>query len=144
MLRYDLKFIDGEAEPNTYKIIFLIAKDNGEALQIHGAKALLALRVSTQVPMSYAYYTSGKTRVLKVGPGSVPVRFIHVNPMILQHRRIIVEAALSAAWFEGKTRFNVKTAKKIQDALTDEQFDTLLKSDMPKWMREAFVKSLAF
>jgi hypothetical protein len=60
----------GNVMPDVSSVIEVIAKDHGEIIQVHGAEAARRFKLSTQMPTTPVYYTSG-----------LPVKFVPETSM---------------------------------------------------------------
>lgn len=121
--------------PSILDVINFICKKNKEIIQVHGGIAANRLRLSTQVPLTYVFYTSGYSRTLYLR-GSL-VKFIHTDDKrILQHVGTNVGLAISAMYFFGKNIVDEDMVKKIKDYLTVKEYEQLKKSELPVWMKK--------
>ena len=129
----------GEAPPSVYDVVKLIAKNNRETLQVHGAEAALLFSLSTQVPLIDVFHTSASSRTLVVC--NLTVKMIHTsNRRLLQFAGTTVGLALSALWYVGRDYVNAAVVSQIKSCLTDEDFKRLQSADMPLWMKTALNK----
>jgi len=48
--------------------------------------------------------------------------------------------ALSALWYLGRNNINAEVIRRIEEGLSEEEFETLRSSRMPAWMSEAFAQ----
>ncbi|SDU13654.1 hypothetical protein SAMN05216296_1981 [Pseudomonas pohangensis] len=119
------------------KVVDLIAK--GETLQVHGARAANIMGLSTQVPMSSIYLTSGRSRTLLIRNKTVEFRHASSRKLLLAGRRAGV--ALTAMWYLGKAEVTPRLVGKIRRKLGAEEFEALKSviNDMPAWMRAAML-----
>ncbi|MFA6038310.1 MAG: DUF6088 family protein [Legionellales bacterium] len=126
----------GKVSPEISKIINLIAKKNGETIQLHGAVAANQFKISTQVPIQPVYYTSGTTRVIRIG--ELKVKFIHTsNHQRLQCAGKKIGNILALLWYLGKEQLNTSILNKIRKGMSKKEFETLRACSMPAWMSEA-------
>src|SRR3989344_5217651 len=72
----------GTVMPGTQQVLEVIAKKHGETIQVHGAEAARRFKLTTQVPTTPVFYTSGPNRELKIGNLTVKLR--HVSPRKLR------------------------------------------------------------
>ena len=128
----------GSVMPDVAKVVEVMAKDHGETIQVHGAEAARRFKLSTQVPTSPVFYTSGPSRVLKVGNLTVKLKHASHRKLYLAGKRPGV--ALSALWYLGKNNVNASVVSAIRKGLTTEEFATLKHTDMPGWMADALEK----
>jgi hypothetical protein len=122
----------GSVMPDVAKVVEVIARDHGETIRVHGAEAARRFKLSTQVPTTPVFYTSGSSRELKVG--NLTVKLLHAS-----HRKLRLAGkrpglALSALWYLGKDNVNASVVGAIRAGLSAEEFETLKSTDMPGWM----------
>ena len=121
--------------PSAWEIVKLIARQNRQTLQIHGANAVRMFGLSTQMPLVPIYYTSGPSRSYQFGKGEV--RLIHAPPFVMQHAGTEVGTAISALFYLGKEGATAGCITAIQNALKPADQITLMTCKMPRWMRRA-------
>jgi hypothetical protein len=127
----------GKVMPDVSQVIQVIAKDSGETIQVHGAEAVRRFKLSTQMPTTPVFYTSGPTREIRIG--NLKVKLIHTsNQRRLQHAGEKPGLALSALWYLGKENVNSEVVRRLEEGLSDEEFEILSTSRMPEWMRQVF------
>jgi hypothetical protein len=134
-MRPKLSTYVGWVRPSPITIMHILAKANGETIQIHGAEAVRRLGLSTQMQVVPVYYTSGRTR--EINAGNAVVRLNHVSSDRLQHAGNKVGLALTALYYLGKDGACPHALSKIADTLSPDELTTLLACSMPKWMRAA-------
>ncbi|WP_238474348.1 DUF6088 family protein [Pseudomonas cavernae] len=121
--------------PNAWEVVSVIARQNRQALQIHGANAVRRFGLSTQMPLIPIYCTSGPSRSVFIGKGEV--RLVHAAPMVMQHAGSEVGTAISALFYLGKNGSTPECIAAVKKALRPEDLTTLMACKMPKWMRKA-------
>jgi len=127
----------GKVMPGTREIVTALAEARGERLQIHGAEAVLALGLTTQVPMKSMYYTNGRNRTLQVGRQEVLLK--HAAPRLLTFSQGPVGMAFSALWYLGSRQVTSETLETIRGKLTPSEFMELRCSlQLPPWLVVAF------
>lgn len=131
------QYVGKNVRPSPTTVMRVIAKSNGETIQIHGSEAVRRLGLSTQMQMRPTFYTSGSTRELKVG--NAVVRLQHVSRDRLQHAGTNVGLALSALHYIGKEGLSAQVVCKITNSLSGEELSKLKACRMPGWMRSALV-----
>src|SRR5260370_138949 len=57
----------GQVMPEASKVAQAIANAHGETIQVHGAEAARLLGLTTQMPLQSLFYTSGRSREIKLG-----------------------------------------------------------------------------
>jgi hypothetical protein len=127
----------GNVMPAVSRVVEVIAKDRGETIQVHGAEAARRFKLSTQMPTTPVYYTSGPTREIRIG--NLKVKLMHTSSgRKLQHAGEKPGLALSALWYLGENNINIDVMRRIEEGLSEKEFETLRSSRMPAWMSEAF------
>ncbi len=123
----------GNVSPEISKVINLIAKKNGETIQLHGAAIANQFKISTQMPVQPVYYTSGTTRVIHIG--ALKVKFIHTsNHQRLQYAGKKIGNVLALLWYLGKKQLNAAILYKIRKGMNRKEFEMLSACSMPAWM----------
>lgn len=131
----------GNVVPDVFEVVKLIAKNNHEIIQVHGAEAARRFKLSTQVPIVPVFHTNGSSRSIQID--NVTVKMLHTSSQRrLQFAGKKVGLALSALWYLGKDNVNEEVASKIKSGLSAEEFETLRSADLPEWMATA-LKGLA-
>lgn len=121
--------------PNVWEVVSLIARQNRQVLQIHGANAVRAFGLSTQMPLIPIYYISGPSRSLFIGKAEV--RLVHAAPKVMQCAGTEVGTAISALFYLGKDGSSPECIAAIKKMLRPEDIVKLMACKMPKWMRMA-------
>ena len=123
----------GNVFPSVAEVIRVVAKDNGETVQVHGAEAAQRLGLSQQVPTVPVFHTSASSRSIRVG--NITARMIHTsNRRRLQFAGETAGLGLAALWYLGKRNATAEAAATIQSALGPEAFAKLRSADLPAWM----------
>lgn len=130
----------GRVSPSPWKVAEATAHARGELIQIAGAEAALGLELSTQVPMTPAYLTSGRSR--RVRMGGLEVRLRHTSPRKLALAGRPAGIALAAMWYLGKRELTPSTVERIRRKLSKREFAALraARSVMPGWMNDVFLR----
>ncbi len=128
-------YTGNRVRPNPLAIMMILAKANGETIQIHGAEAVRRLGLSTQMQVLPTYYTSGTTREIKVG--NAVVRLRHVASARLQYAGTKVGTVLTAFYYLGKQGLSAQIVSIITNAMSSEELRKLKACKMPVWMRSA-------
>ena len=127
--------------PGADEIVKAVSKKTGEIISVHGAVALNQLGLSTQVPMRVIYYTTGRSRHIKIN-GENRIKLVHVNPKIIVMPNTVTCHVIAALWFEGKKYLKPRIVKKLHGRLKDKYFHEVLMhlNKMPGWMRKVFMR----
>jgi hypothetical protein len=123
--------------PRTEEIVKAISKKTGEIISIHSCSALNWVGLSTQIPVRSVYYTTGRSRIIKIN-GKRSIRLEHISSKKIVMPETVVCIVITALWYVGKDRVDTLTIKKIHDRIGDEDFNEVLKQGdkMPAWMRK--------
>jgi len=123
----------GDVLPEVSEVVKIIAKNNRETIQVHGAEAARRFKLSTQMPTRPVFYTSASSRSITVG--NTTVKMIHTSSQRrLQFAGKKTGLALSALWYLGKDNVDAEVVSKIKSGLSTEEFELLKSADMPAWM----------
>jgi hypothetical protein len=128
----------GAVIPEPLKIIQAKLAAENESVQVHGAEAARQFELTTQVPTTPVFYTSGSSRQFCIG--KLRVRLKRVSPRKLLLAGTPAGTALSALWYIGKENVSESVIEKIKHKLPAAEFETLkaTRSAMPAWMADAF------
>lgn len=126
----------GYVAPDVFEVVKIIAKNNHETIQVHGAEAARRFKLSTQVPVIPIFYTNASSRSIEID--NVTVKMLHTSSRRrLQFAGKKIGLALSALWYLGKDNVNEEVVSKIKSGLSAEEFETLRSADLPDWMAAA-------
>ncbi|USQ13971.1 hypothetical protein J2N86_01065 [Legionella lytica] len=127
--------------PSTDKIIEAVSKKTGEIITVHPAVALNQLGLSTQIPVHEIYYTTGRSRYIKIN-GENRIKLVHVSPRKIVMPNTVTCHVVNALWYEGKGYLKPRVVKKLHDRLKDKYFSEVLMhlDKMPVWMRKVFIR----
>lgn len=123
-----------KAMPAPEKVAQALAASEGATIEVHGAEAAWRLGFSTQVPTQSVFYTSGSSRMVRLG--KLVVRLQHVAPRKLALAGRPAGLALSVLWYLGRHQVTPATFRCIAEKLPGGEFEVLRKSKavMPAWM----------
>jgi hypothetical protein len=127
--------------PSTDKIIEAVSKKTGETITVHPAVALNQLGLSRQIPVHAIYYTTGRSRYIKIN-GENRIKLVHVSPRKIVMPNTVTCHVVTALWYEGKEYLKPRVVKKLHDRLKDKYFNEVLMhlDKMPVWMRKVFIR----
>ena len=128
----------GSVMPDVTEVLKVITRNQGETVQVHGAEAAHRLGLSTQVPVTPVFYTSGPSRAFRIGNLVVKLRHASRRKLHLAGQR--PGLALTALWYLGKNNVDNRVIGVIRNRLTAQEFDRLKHTDMPGWMTAALAK----
>ena len=123
----------GKVLPGVFDVVRVIARDNSETVQVHGAEAARRFGLTTQAPTTSVFHTSASSRSIRIG--NTTIRLIHTS----NHRRLQFAGepaglALAALWYLGKDNVTPETIVTIRSALPSDEFEKLHSADLPTWM----------
>ena len=126
----------GSVLPGIAEVVRVIARDNGETVQIHGAEAARRLGLSTQAPTTPVFHTNASSRSIRIG--NTTVKMVHTsNRRRLQFAGEPVGLALAALWYLGRNNATPEAVARIESSIGPEAFAKLRSADMPAWMADA-------
>jgi hypothetical protein len=127
--------------PQPEDIIRLIAKKTGETIIHNQWAALNYVGLSTQIPVRPIYYTSGRSRVIKLKRGA-DIRLKHINSKRIVMPGTVTCLVVTALWDRRSSFIHPLSIKRIHERLTSEEYAEVIKNldKMPEWIREAFVQ----
>lgn len=123
---------------NLIAVMEVVIRARGETIQVHRAKAVRRLGLSTQMQILPTYYTSGPTRKIRIGNSVVGMRY--ASQQRLQQAGNQVELVLTASFSLGKEGLDELALGKVASSLRHEEFKRLLACKMPQWMRSALTE----
>jgi len=126
-----------QAMPTPQVVAEFVAAEEGTSLYIHGADAVRRFGFSTQMPTQQVYWTSGPSRMFKVG--DLTFRWEHVAARTLVLGQRPAGEALAALWYLGKGHVSAQTFAVLRRKLKPDEFAALLsaRKSMPGWMSAA-------
>lgn len=132
------KYVKAPVMPEPYEVAELVAKARGAKIGLTGAAAANMFGLSTQVPTQPVYATTGRSGEVKVGKNII--RFRHVAPRKMQYAGTAVGAAIAALRYLGKNEVTMEVIARLEQALTDEDFQTLRQATtaLPGWVMDKF------
>ncbi|MFT4218636.1 MAG: DUF6088 family protein [Micropruina sp.] len=122
--------------PSPEEVVAAIAQSSGEVLAPHGAEAARRLGLSTQVPMTTVYATSGRSRRVRVGNREVILR--HAAPRSLALAGRPAGDALAALRYLGAREVTTDTIRQVERRIGPAETAVLRRSValMPGWLSE--------
>ena len=122
----------GSSLPGPEEVARAIARASGERLAPHGAEVARRLGLSTQVPMKAVFYTTGRTRSLKVG--NTHVHFEHASEALVRNASSAAGLALLALRYLGRQYVTTDVLRALTRRVPAE--DLLREQHAPAWLRE--------
>lgn len=129
--------LGGTMSPDIHQVAKAIARKNGLRIQPSGAGAANLLGLSTQVPAKVLYFTTGKSRIIKIGNRTLI--FKRVEPRELNPGSEIGILVTQALRFLGKEQSNERIINYPKHKLASSDRKKLLKDAryMEDWIWEA-------
>ena len=125
----------GMVAPSVREVVEVMAKDQGEIIQVQGAVAVNRFKLSTQVPVLPIFCTTGPSRKFKIGNLTVQLRHASRRKLLLAGKTSGM--AISALWYLGKNNVNPSVIRTIRARLTEKDFKELKGAQLPAWMARA-------
>lgn len=140
-VRPEISRFVGKVMPEPLKVAETVARASGSVIQVHGAEAARRFELSTQVPTQPVFYTSGRSRLIRMG--AMVIRLQHVSSRKLALAGRPAGLALTALWYLGKEAVTPNVIAKIRGKLSAGEFEALKSatSAMPAWMSDALYRS---
>ena len=124
----------GIVPPAPEDVVAAIGRVRGHKVGVHGAEAARQFGLTTQVPVSPTYLTTGRSRVLRLGRLTVRLRHASERRMALAGRP--AGTALTALTYLGSSQVSPANFKRVGGALPESEARVLARSaSVPKWIR---------
>lgn len=138
-VRPEISRYAGPVPPSSGAILRLVAE--GETITISGLEAAQRLGLITQMVLKEIYWTSGRTRQIRLTNGSI-LYLRHSSPRKLALLGRPAGYALIALWGLGKTWLTSRHIHSLRRKLPPEEFQALRGEEplMPRWMKEKFLE----
>ena len=129
----------GPVTPPSEAILRLVAE--GETITLSGAEAAQRFGLITQMVLKEVYWTSGRTRQIRLTNGSI-IYLRHSSPRKLALLGRPAGYALIALWGLGKTWLTSRHIHILRQKLPPEEFQALRGAEplMPRWMKKKFLE----
>ncbi len=127
----------GLVMPEPAVIAASLVKAQGARVEVHGAEAALRFELTTQVPMQPVFYTSGRSRRVRLG--RMQIRLKHAGPRRFALAGRPAGVALNALRHIGRENVTPQVIEKIKRQLPPAEFEVLRQAStsMPAWLAEA-------
>lgn len=138
-VRPEISRYAGSVPPSSGAILRLVAE--GETITLSGVEAAQRLGLITQMVLKEIYWTSGRTRQIRLTNGSI-LYLRHASPRTLALSGRPAGYALIALWGLGKTWLTSRHIHTLRRKLPPEEFQALRGQEpsMPRWMKEKFLE----
>ena len=129
----------GPFPPSSGAILRLVAE--GETITISGVEAAQRFGLITQMVLKEIYWTSGRTRQIRLTNGSI-LYLRHASPRTLALLGRPAGYALIALWGLGKIWLTSRHIHILRRKIPPEEFQTLREAEslMPRWMKDKFLE----
>lgn len=130
----------GSHSPTVEQAIEAVAQQRGEIIVSNGAAAANSLGLSSQVPIRYIYYTSGRSRTMTIGSQTVELQHVSRWKLVLANKPAGV-AVRALSWL-GPERAE-EALPRIKRKLCTESFNELVAASpqLPSWLASILGKS---
>ena len=137
-VRPEISRYAGPVPPSSGAILRLVAE--GETITLSGIEAAQRLGLITQMVLKEIYWTSGRTRQIRLTNGSI-IYLRHASPRTLALSGRPAGYALIALWGLGKTWLTSRHIHTLRRKLPPKEFQVLREAEplMPRWMKERFL-----
>jgi hypothetical protein len=124
----------GAVPPSAESVVRALAGATKSDVEVHGAEAARQFGLTTQVPMSQVFVTSGPSRKLHLGASEVELR--HAAPSRLLFAGTPAGRAFSALNYLGRREVTPEIVEKVARQLSPEELTRLVEGrvQMPAWL----------
>jgi hypothetical protein len=121
------------------KVVAAMARTAGATLNVHGAEAARRFGLTTQVPMRQVYFTSGRSRRVRLRTGEVTL--VHAAQSRMGLAGTPAGEALSALLYLGRNEVTPEIVQQVRAALGKKEFARLraaaATTAMPAWLSDS-------
>lgn len=130
----------GLVQPAPEAVAQAVARAGNAEIQVHGAKAMQLLGLTTQESTQVVFVTTGPTRNVKIG--NLLVRLEHVGPNRVSGLEGKPALAFSALFFMGRKKVTTDTVRDIRQKLSTSEYGELLgvRDRMPGWLADMLLR----
>lgn len=122
--------------PGAEEVVRCIARSSGEQLAPHGAEVARRMGLTQQAPTQTVYYTTGRTRRLKLGGGEV--YFEHAPEALIRNASTPAGRALLAMHHLGREGVTKEVLQQVVQRVPT--IDLLHEETSPAWLRSRVSK----
>lgn len=128
--------------PDIMDLVEKIVEKNQEVIQLHGAHVANRFRISTQMPLTKVFLTSGYSREVNICGSRV--KFIHTNnKRLLQYSMHAIGSAISCMYYLRKAEVDDAVLEKIRLHIGDKNFSLLKDAEIELWMKKSISEYLS-
>jgi hypothetical protein len=126
----------GHVPPSAESIVKAWADASQSQFEVHGAEAAREFGLTTQMPVSHVFMTTGRSRTMQVGGMTIELR--HAAPSSLLFAGTRSGRAYAALRYLGRDEVTASTMEIIRQKLSEADFNRLVagRRFMPAWLRE--------
>ena len=123
----------GKRAPEAEKMLESLAQKTGEVIVAHGASSANSLGLSTQLPIKEVFYTSGRSRSLKLGKRAIVLKHAP-NWLLLLGRRPGGALIRALAWLGRQQAEHFMP--QLHNKITPEEWEAVaaVRSELPGWL----------
>ena len=124
----------GVVMPDPLEIAQAIAQRTGAVVTPQGAESARRLSLTTQVSNQTVFWTSGRSRKLRIGQTEIVLKRVGMRKLALAGTA--AGQAMAAMWYLGKNGFNQEASSSLRKQLVPEEYERLKSAveSMPAWM----------
>jgi len=124
------------ADPNA--VAKVIAARNHETLAPHGSDLARSFGLTTQQSVQPSFYTTGRTRKMKVVKQTLA--FEHAPTYLIDKQHSPAGQALLALHYLGPEQINQTLLERVRQRIGADAFEDVAKDKLRPWMRDVVVK----
>ncbi|UNW06165.1 DUF6088 family protein [Acinetobacter variabilis] len=133
------QFKNKPLSPDITDVLETLSRATALKFQVHGGVAANRLGLSTQVPLIHVFYTTGRSRDIKLYGQTV--RFIRTRCLdVFQYAYKPVGLAISALYFLGPQIVNGVMIKQLKKTLGENDYQRLIKAKKPLWIENRILE----
>lgn len=133
------QFKNKPLSPDITAVLQTLSRATALKFQEHGGVAANRIGLSTQVPVIHVFYTTGRSREIKLYGQTV--RFIRTRCLdVFQYAHEPVGLAISALYFLGPKIVDLVIIKQLKKSLGEDNFQKFLKAKKPLWIQKRILE----
>lgn len=126
-----------ELAPTVEQVISKISHHKGENIQLHGAGCANKYGLNSDSTFNNTYFTSGQSRVLKIGEQIVDLKHTSTKKYFLSSNRNICDA-IALMYHLESVGLTPKVIELVKAKLSEKELQELINLDLPVWMLRKF------
>lgn len=133
------QFKNKPLSPDITAVLQTLSRATALKFQEHGGLAANRIGLSTQVPVIHVFYTTGRSREIKLYGQTV--RFIRTRCLdVFQYAYKSVGLAISALYFLGPQIVDGVMIKQLKKTLGENDYQRLVKAKKPLWIENRILE----